>query len=244
MSRIITYTSSFDPSPLVACLPAAEGIAVHSLHDLAMHLVGELDVRVVIVQDGMAEELDGFLSALKRSFHRLDVVIVTRDEGRRLPQGILRLDGRMDPRELCAVFRGVCGIIAREQRGKARFDWPLTGQVSLDGETWTSLTVRSLSASGAFLEHGGVVADPGAVAELRLEFQDSSLRTTCEILDARPPSAGLPQGFGVRFLGMPAPAIRAIDDLVKDALLAALLEPDSAPAVPAFRTGESPSGVP
>ena len=232
MSKIITYTSTFDPAPLVACLPDAEGITVQSLRDLAVRVVKEQDVRVVIVQDRMTEELSRFLSTLKRSFPRLDVVVITENADEKVPPGILRLDGRLEQQELRAIFHGVCGIIAREQRNKARFDWPLKGHVSLDGDRWQTLSVRSLSASGAFLEYEGSLAKSGTIAELRTEFQDSSLHTSCEILDARPPSTSLPRGFGVRFIGLPGSTARCIDTIVRNALLTALLQPDAEPAIP------------
>ena len=244
MSKIITCTTSFNPAPLVACLPDAEGISVHSLRDLAVRLVDEQDVHIVIVQLPMTEELRGYLHALKTSFPRLDVVVITENAGEKLPPGILRLDGRMDLQELCAIFRGVCGIIDREQRGKTRFDWPLKGKVSVDGDTWKTLSVRSLSASGAFLQCEGSLAEPGTVAELRLEFQNSILRTSCEILDARPPTGSLPRGFGVRFIGLPLPTVRSIDTMVRDALLNALLQPGAAPAIPAIATGGPAFGAP
>jgi hypothetical protein len=234
MSKIITYTSTFDPAPLVACLPNAEGIAVHSLHDLSVRLVDEQDVRIVIVQDRVAEESPGFLSTLKRSFPHLDVVVVTENPDANLPPGILRLDGSLDRAAQRAIFHGVCGIIQREQRTKARFDWPLKGQVSLDGETWKTLNVRSLSASGAFLEYEGSLAASGTVAELRTEFQDVSLHTSCEILDVRQPTTILPRGFGVRFIGLPRSTVRSIDAIVRNALLTALLQPDAAPLIPAL----------
>lgn len=238
MSKVVFWTSTLDPAPLVACLANAEEIPVHSLHDLAARLVNEQDVRVVIVQQRMTAELSGFLSALKRSFPRLDVVVITENAEEKVPPGILRLDGRLDPQEQRTIFRGVCGIIEREQRDKARFDWPLKGQVSLDGDTWETLSVRSLSASGAFLQYEGSPAKSGTVAELRLEFLDSILRTSCEILDLRLPTARLPRGFGVRFIELPHATARSIDALVRDALLTALLQPDAEPAIPTLATGD------
>ena len=41
MSKVITYTSTFDPDPLVACAQSAERIAVDSLHDLEVRVVNE-----------------------------------------------------------------------------------------------------------------------------------------------------------------------------------------------------------
>jgi hypothetical protein len=243
MSKIVTCTSTFNPAPLVACLPNAEEISVHSLHDLAVRLVNEQDVRVVIVQHPMTEELRGLLPALKRSFPRLDVVVITENAEEKIPPGILRLDGRMDVQELCVIFHGVCGIIEREQRDKARFDWPLKGHVSLDGDTWETLSVRSLSASGALLQCEGSLAESGTVAELRLEFQNSILRTRCEILDARPPTASLPRGFGVRFIGLPHATVRSIDTIVRDALLTTLLQPGAEPAMPTLANGDSALGT-
>jgi hypothetical protein len=244
MSTIITYTSTFDPAPLVACLPDAEGITVHSLRDLAVRVVNEQDVRVVIVQDRMTEEVSRFLSTLKRSFPRLDVVVITENADEKVPPGILRLDGRMELQELRAIFHGVCGIIAREQRNKARFDWPLKGRVSLDGDRWQTLSVRSLSASGAFLEYEGSLAESGTTAELRTEFLDSTLRTRCEILDVRPPTASLPRGFGVRFIGLPHSTARSIDAIVRDALLTALLQPGAEQVIPTLAMGDPALGTP
>ncbi len=244
MSKIITWTSAFNPAPLVACLPNAEEMSVHSLHDLAVCLIDAQDVRVVIVQHTLTVELREFLLALKTSFPRLDVVFIAETAEEKLPPGILRLDGTMNLQELCAIFHGVCGIIEREQRDKARFDWPLKGKVSLDGDTWINLRVRSLSASGAFLQYEGSLAEPGTIAELRLEFQNSMLRTSCEILDARPSTTSLPRGFGVRFTGLPHATVRSIDTMVRDALLTTLLQPGAEPAIPTLATADPALGTP
>lgn len=243
MSKILTCTTAFDPAPLVACLPNVEGISVHSLNDLAVRLVNEHDVRLVIVQHSMTEEWGGFLLALKRSFPCLDVVVITENAEEKVPSGILRLDGNMDLQQMCGILHGVFGIIEREQRGKARFDWPLKGRLSLDGETWETLSVRSISATGAFIQYEGSLAESGTVAELRLEFQSSILRTSCEILDDRSPTAGLPRGFGVRFIGLPYATVRSIDTIVRDALLTALLHPGVEPAIPALATGDPAPGI-
>jgi hypothetical protein len=244
MSAIITYTSTFDPAPLVACLSGAEGVAVHSLCDLAIRVVNEQNVRVVIVQNRMTEELSVFLSTLRRSFPRLDVVVITGDADEKVPPGILRLDGRMGLQELRTIFHGICGIIAREARDNARFDWPLKGHLSLDGDRWQTLSVRSLSASGAFLEYEGSLVESGTAADLRTEFLDSTLRTRCEILDTRPPTPSLPRGFGVRFIGLPPPMARSIDAIVRNALLNALLQPGAEQAMPALATGDPAPGTP
>jgi hypothetical protein len=239
MNKIITYTSTFDAAPLVACMPNAERISVFSWHDLAVRVVNEQDVRIVIIQDHGTEELRQFIAALKSSFFRLDVVVITENAEAKVPPGILRLDGRMDLKELCALFRGVCGIIDREKRDKARFDWPLRGHVSRDGDTWISLSIRCLSASGAFLEYKGSPAEFGAVAELRIEFQNTSLRTRCEILGDRPPTTRLPHGFGVRFIGLPKSTVQIIDTVVRNALITALLQPDAEPTIPTLGTGDT-----
>ncbi len=74
-----------------------------------------------------------------------------------------------------------------------------------------------------------------------MDFQGSSLRTRCEILDARPATAALPRGFGARFVGLPLSAARAIDAIVRNVLLAVLLEPDAEPAIPTLSAAEPQS---
>lgn len=239
MEKAITYTSSFDPAPLVACLPEGERISVGSRHDLATRIVEERQICVAIVQGELDDDMRRFLTALKKSFPLLEVVVIASGRDEDAPPGITLLDPRKEIGELCAVFRLRCEAIEREKRQKLRFDWPLQGVLSGDGKEWVRLGVRSLSASGAFLQYEGSPEKFGRTAELRIEFHDTTIRTRCEVLDARLSSSNLPPGFGVRFTDITESAARVLDAIVKDALITALLQPDAEPAIPSLGEEDS-----
>ena len=88
MAKIITYTSGFDPQPLVASLPGAERISVGTRHDLAARIVDESMVCAVIVQvQRLDDEMRLFLSALKTHFPLLEAVAVTSEPPARSARG-------------------------------------------------------------------------------------------------------------------------------------------------------------
>jgi hypothetical protein len=239
MATVITYTSNFDPEPLISCLPGGERISVGSRHDLATRIVEERLVCAVVVQvERLDDEMRLFLTALQKSFPLLEVIAVTSLPAVDVPQGIIRFDPD-DTGDQSAHLRRRCEAIERENRLKLRFDWPLQGDLSADGIEWVRLGVRSLSASGAFLQHEGSLERFGKIANLKIEFQDTTLRTRCEILDYRLSSSNLPPGFGVRFTGISESAARAIDAIVKNALIAALLQPEAEPGIPSLDVDDS-----
>jgi hypothetical protein len=67
-----------------------------------------------------------------------------------------------------------------------------------------------------------------------VRFQNFSLETACEVLDTRRASSRLPDGFAVRFTELGAEAQALLDRIVRDALVRALLEPESPPALPSL----------
>ena len=196
-------------------------------------------VCAVIVQvQRLDDETRRFLAALKTHFPLLETVAVASEPLAGLPPGILRVDPN-DSAGAGALFRRRCEATEKERREKLRFDWPLQGELSVDGVEWTRLGVRSLSASGAFLHYEGSPERFGSVADLRIEFEDTTLRTRCQILGSRLSSSNLPTGFSVRFTDLSESAARAIDSIVKNALMEALLHPEAEPRFPSLDEEDS-----
>jgi hypothetical protein len=71
-----------------------------------------------------------------------------------------------------------------------------------------------------------------------VRFQNFSLETACQVLDTRRASSRLPDGFGVRFLDLGAEAQARLDRIVRDALVQAILEPESEPELPSLDAEE------
>ncbi|MFP4231747.1 MAG: PilZ domain-containing protein, partial [Spirochaetaceae bacterium] len=91
---------------------------------------------------------------------------------------------------------------------------------------------RSLSAGGAFLEHRDPMPEPGTEIELIVHFHGSSFVSHCRVLERRMASSNLPPGQGLAFTALSEYARRILDQLVGDALVRALTEPDPEPSVP------------
>ena len=69
---------------------------------------------------------------------------------------------------------------------------------------------------------------------LRVVFQNFRMVTKCEILSTRQASSNLPLGFGVRFTDLSEASKMIIDQIVNDAIVHALVEPDSEASVPSL----------
>ena len=69
-------------------------------------------------------------------------------------------------------------------------------------------------------------------------FQNFSLQTGYEVLDTRRASSNLPDGFGVRFTDLSDEARSRLERIVRDALVRALLEPESEPQLPSLGDDE------
>jgi hypothetical protein len=136
--------------------------------------------------------------------------------------------------ELADLSARIGSLQNSERRQKPRFDWPLQGSLSLAGAAPEPYDLRALSSSGAFLQCGGPCPPAGSRGRLRVRFQNFGLETECEVLDTRRASSRLPDGFGVRFTDLGAQARDLLDRIVRDALVQAILEPESEPALPSL----------
>ena len=58
--------------------------------------------------------------------------------------------------------------------------------------------------------------------------------TICEILDPRMASSNLPYGFGVEFTKFSKPSRKIINNIIDDALVKVLIDPDSEPDIPSI----------
>jgi len=236
MSKVLVYTQSLDPATVEESIDAEKVASVSSFLKLAESIVEEKSLLCVLVQiDGVDSECRAFLESLKRHFPILDVGVITEDRQARLPEGYTRLGVRVEQDAFGEEIRGFLSSLAvRNKRQYARYDWPLKGLLSLDGKSWTEYHLRSVSAGGAFLECERDFPEPGKRAIIKVVFQNSKLVTRCEILDARQASSNMPWGFGVRFTDLSVASRMIIDEIVQDALVHSLVNPDEEPEVPSL----------
>jgi hypothetical protein len=218
MDAVLLYSSSPQARNLLAALSAHRVLPAGSLPELTRLLVGEPDVLCLVLQPGKHAPED-FLDSLKASFPVLPVLLV--------PEG-------PTAGELTELSARIESLQRTERRNKPRFDWPLQGSLSLPGAGPEPYDLRALSSSGAFLQCGGPCPPAGSRGRLHVRFQNFSLETACQVLDTRRASSRLPDGFGVRFTDLGAEAQARLDRIVRDALVQAILEPESEPELPSL----------
>jgi hypothetical protein len=228
MNKVLVYTQTLDPQTIISALGDQEVTSVNSFLRLAERVVEEKNLLCVLIQiDGLDEECQKFLTSLKKNFPILGVGVITKDTSADLPQGYSRIDVRLQGDAFNQEVQNfISSLVMTNKREHNRFDWPLRGFLSLDGKTWTEYPLRSISAGGAFLECGSSLPVPGSRGVLRVVFQNFKMLTRCEVLDARQASSNLPPGFGVRFTELSDASKMIIDQIVQNALVSSLVEPE------------------
>jgi hypothetical protein len=218
MDAVLLYSSVPQARNLLAALSDHPVRTADSLAELTRLLVGEPSVLCLVLQPGKHAP-EGFLESLKASYPVLPVFLVHQEP---------------TAGELADLSARITSLQRMERRKKPRFDWPLQGSLSLAGAQPQPYDLRALSSSGAFLQCGGPCPPAGSRGRLRVRFQNFSMETACEVLDTRRASSRLPDGFGVRFTDLGAEGQSLLDRIVRDALIQAILEPESAPALPSL----------
>jgi len=199
---------------LVAATPA----------DLTRQLVAEPGILgLVVLTGGSAAMPEEFLASLQASFPVLPVLTLPR---------------QASAGELAGLKEQLSSLRRLERRERRRYDWPLLGFLRLPGGEEGPHNLRSLSATGAFLECPGGCPPAGSRGRLRVLFQNFSLTTECETLDSRRSSSNLPAGFGVRFTGLAPETGALLDRIIRDALVRSLTEPASPPQIPSLDEDE------
>lgn len=122
----------------------------------------------------------------------------------------------------------VMGLVSQSRvenrRRHPRLEWPLKGFVRLKGsEDGVALPVRSVSASGAFLESRDWKPEENQEAMLHIRFRDFNVLTDCTILSPRPARGALPAGVPVEFHNLSRTTQALLDEIVQDRLLQMLL---------------------
>jgi hypothetical protein len=228
------------PAVIEQALARLRVITVSSRTELAERIVRDMDVLCVIIQvDLLRDPWRGLLDSIARSFPLLNVAVVCRECDGAVPRDLSLIRSKPgDPAFEGDIQNFAFAAAITNRRRNHRFDWPLRGQLELEGAQGRRYRVRALSCSGAFLECETDFPRPGARGELRIEFQDFRMLTHCEVLDSRRSSSRLPSGFGVRFTGFSERACKVIDRIVKDALVNTLIEPGAETPAPSLESGD------
>lgn len=240
MGKIIVYCQTLDPAVLASALGGYELIPIAGMTELVEAVVREPDLRgVLFQQEELSAEDRALLASLKKSFPILALAVVSGEAAAGLPEGAAAIKAGQETDSLAEAVSGFAASIRLSNRREhQRFDWPLQGALSTDEKQWRSYPIRSLSAGGAFLVCAADYPPPDTEAGLRILFQEFQIRTRCRILDPRQASSNLPAGFGVRFTELSDQGRRLIDRIVHDALVEALLAPDSVPGPPSLDEDE------
>ena len=241
MEKILVYTQSLNYLLISTALDDREIIPVNSKYELAVKITEEDDIFCVILQlDNLQEDAD-FLISVKKCFPILPVIILcteaTADNIKEPDFSLIKFNG--DKEEVKNRLKtSISNIKVRNKRENRRFKWPLKGYLSFDKKTWAKYSIKSISSNGAFLECNTTIPNPGKKAILRIIFKNFKMYTICEILDPRLASSNLPDGFGVEFTKFSEPSRKIINNIIDDALVKVLIDPDSEPEIPSIGNDE------
>lgn len=236
MDRVVVYTETLEVETLAPALEDYEILRAASTTELARAIVERSRIVALIIEKTQIDELfRRLLSSIKKSFPILQICVISDSsigQDSSAPAAIdcsVSTDRESLTEELKTFFSN---IDVTDRRDRPRFDWPLQGHLSTDGNSWQTHNLWALSADGAFLESPTDAPDRGSRATLKVSFQNSRMVTECQVLDRRPPSLRLPAGFAVRFIQLNEDSIGLIDRIIQDALVQILLEPESEPQIP------------
>jgi hypothetical protein len=240
MHEVLLYCEKMDPRVVEHALARLRVTLVSSRTELAERIVRDMDVLCVIIEVELLQDpWRSLLDSIARSFPLLNVAVICRECEGSLSEDLSLIGSRPeDPAFVGDIQNFAFAAAITNRRRNHRFDWPLRGQLELEGDQSRRYRVRALSCTGAFLECETDFPKPGARGEVRIEFQDFRMLTRCEVLDSRRSSSRLPSGFGIRFTGFSDRACRVIDRIIEDALVNTLLEPDAEPAAPTLESGD------
>jgi hypothetical protein len=249
VEKVVFLSESEDPLELDDVLDDVQLLHVDSREDLAHTLLDYQDIVLLVVEPAENHDgLEALVRSIERCFPMLHIAVLAR---RHAPNGTSASDSAetaeersnqsfLIPRssslgEMQRQLREyTTSITDRNRRRHNRFNWPLSGMLTLPGEEPVTLKVRSISAGGAYLESGGEVPPTGSVGTLTLYFQNFRVETECEVLDNRGGASNLPPGFGVRFHNLSEPVGEFIDGVVNDGLMEILLDDTAEPSVPSL----------
>lgn len=234
MNRILVYPQSIAPDVIARAFPAEEPLLVHSKSECADALVhGPSIDRLIVQRDAYGPEYQSFFSSLRLHFPFLEIVLIAPLGPTPLPNGCHFIDGSEEPAKISAAIAALSRAPRlADQRHGIRFDWPLRGQLSSAGRE-TACKVRDFSCTGAFLETDAAL-QVGDGAALKVEFLNSRMTVSCEIIRVRAAGPVEPGGYGVCFLDLSGSARELSERIVRDAVVQALLHPEQETAVPAL----------
>ena len=235
MDTILVFSDTFQLEDSLKNIPITI-LKTSSKAELARMIVETDDLKILIID---IKEKTGlhkpFFYSLAKSFPFLKVILITENTIDDCPSNFSQLHRDKIKDKLKPVIEDTELTGSENERRKFnRFDWPLKGYLLQKDKHWEPCNVRSMSAGGAFLESIGSPPGTGSRFLIRIDFQDFRVLTNCEIMDSRHASSNLPAGFGVRFTDLTQASAQIIDRIVEDALINALLSPESKPEIPSI----------
>ena len=238
MDKIVFYSEGLEQEFVQQILPGITLHTVYSRRRLVESLVDEpylvgaiIDIRV------MTPEWGTFLVSVAENFAVLPVMVALQEELTSCPDDFVCVNRNGSDTVVGDALRKQFGNVEnRNRRRYHRFSWPLTARVV--GGDGTIHRVTEIGAGGAYLEPVGAAPGPGESCDLEIEFQNFRMTTRCTILDPRRVASHHDPGFGVRFDSLSDAARAFVDRVVTDALIQALTNPESPPAIPSIETEE------
>ena len=225
MLRVIMYSEKALADGFQALAANADVRHVGTLKDFVEEIVQDRGAFCGAIQaDTAAPDLAEVARSVKRSFPFLHVCFLCENSPQEPMEGVHVVESAAGSESIAeSLYRLFAELSPNERRQHNRYSWLLRGRLRI-GEEWQALNVSSLSAGGAFLEYEGKPPEPGTVTEIAVRFQNCKLVAECEVLNPREASSNLPFGFGIRFRNLAAESEAALECIVDDALMRAILD--------------------
>lgn len=212
-------------------------------NELAYLLVREKDADCLIMEfaDISKPEIE-FVNSVRLNFPTIDTVVTApamyeNSFNTKQDKGTLKFLS-IDSSDNDAVIENfILDSKNVNKRGSNRFCWPLTAEFSLldNGETH-NLDIYSISSGGAYLESSNIIPPAGKEASLKINFKESQINVKCVINDYYSRSSKYPFGFSVSFTSISDQTKTVLDQVIGDAIIRILLDPNSEPDIPSLDT--------
>ncbi len=206
---------------------------VFSKEELAHALVTDEYIRCIVAEiPEISDEYFGFFNSVKINFPMLEGVILTPESDKTI-HGFSFIDADKDDYKE-SLKRFINNAENRNKRGANRFSWPLKAWFSENDIEWNELEIFSVSSGGAYLKTDMIFPGGGSRGKIRINFANFSLESECEVIDSQSRSSNYPFGFSIKFTSLTNEGKIVLDNLVNDAVIRILMEPEAEPEIPSL----------
>ena len=231
MDKVLVFSEIFPMDKV----NGTEVVKVFSKEKIAHKLVSEENVRCLIVElTDPSDDFIKFLISVKTNFPLLEAAELSRDSGKSV-SGYKHISTEKSRDDIISEIGDfIKQSENRNKRDSIRFSWPLTAWYSEDEVSWKEIEIFSISSSGAYLKTSSIFPEGGSSAFVKINFANFSIESKCEVVNSQTRSSNYPFGFSIKFTSITEEGKIILNNMVNDAVIKILMEPDSEPEIPSL----------